>query len=157
MKNMMIKKAMGALLTLAIMASTMTAAMAQNIGMVDYEKVLTSYNKAVSFNDDRQIRQTEIENMKAEFLKQLREAKKNQANNPVAYEQLQKDLQEKLNSKQNEASNWVISRAKTLEKEISTVIDEVAASKSLDVVVHSQVVFHGGTDITNDVISKLNK
>lgn len=151
------KKLFTALLTLALMATTMTAAFAEQIGTIDYEKVLTSYNKAISFNDDRQIRQTEIENMKAEFLKQLREAKKNEANNPVAYEQLQKDLQEKLNAKQNEASNWVVSRAKALEKEITMAIDTVAANKSLTTVVESRVVFHGGTDITNEVITELNK
>lgn len=151
------KKLLSALITLSVLATTMTAAFAEGIGTIDYEKVLTSYNKAIAFNDDRQIRQTEIENMKAEFLKQLREAKKNQANNPVAYEQLQKDLQTKLNAKQNEASDWVISRAKTLEKEITTAIDTVAANKHLDTVVESRVVFHGGTDITNEVITQLNK
>lgn len=151
------KKLLTLALTSVMMLSTVSSVFAEGVGMVDYERVVTSFTQAVSFNDDRQIRERELEKMKAEFLKELRMAKKTQADNPVAFEQLQKELQEKLTSKRNETTNWIVSRSKDLEKEISYVIDEVAKSKGIDVVVARQMVFHGGTDITMDVISQLNK
>ncbi len=150
------------LLTLAFAALLLTggtmraASAADTIGTVDYDKLVRSYNKAQIFQDDMKSKRADLEKMNADFIKQIREAKTKQPNNPVAVEQLQKSLEEKLESKANEYGNLQESQAKALENEMNNTIEAVAKSKSLSIILAKQTVFVGGTDITNDVLSKLN-
>lgn len=44
-----------------------------------------------------------------------------------------------------------------LEKDVEAVVQTVAKQKGLDMVVNKQLVLFGGTDITADVVSELNK
>jgi Skp family chaperone for outer membrane proteins len=129
---------------------------ADTIGTVDYDKLVRSYNKAQSFQDDMKSRQADLEKMRADFIKQIREAKTKQPNNPVAVEQLQKGLEGKLEGKVNEYSNLQESQAKALESDMNNTIETVAKGKNLSIILAKQTVFVGGTDITNDVLSRLN-
>jgi len=142
---------------LVIAVGGMRAAFAADtIGTVDYDKLIRSYNKAQVFQDDMKSKQADLEKMRADYIKQIREAKTKQPNNPVAVEQLQKSLEEKLEGKVNEYSNLQESQAKSLENEMNNTIETVAKSKNLSVVLAKQTVFVGGTDITNDVLTRLN-
>lgn len=145
-----------ALPTLVMLFATVSAYAADTIGMVDTEKLMRSYNKAQLFNDDMKIKEQELEKMRAEFVKQIREAKTKQPNNPVAVEQLQKGLEEKLNTKLNEYRNFNEAQSRALEAEMNSAIEGVAKSKNLSVILAKQAVFVGGTDITNDVLARLN-
>ncbi len=129
---------------------------ADSIGTVDYDKLIRSYNKAQIFSDDTKAKEADIEKMKAEFGKQLREAKSKQPNNPVAVDQLQKSLEDKLVAKINEYRDAQESQAKSLETAMNNAIETVAHSKSLSVILSKQAVVVGGTDITNEVLTKLN-
>lgn len=129
---------------------------ADTIGTIDYEKLVRSYNKAQMFNDDMKAKEADLEKMQAEFVKQIREAKTKQPNNPVAVDQLQKSLEDKLAAKVNEYRDTQASKAKSLEDSMTNTIQEVARSKNLSVIIAKQSVFVGGTDITNDVLTKLN-
>lgn len=133
------------------------SAFAESIGTVDYDKLLRSYNKFVAFNDDAKIKQQNAEKMKAEFVKQLREAKTSQSNNPVAYDQLEKDLSKKYETEINSLRDWYQARATELDKELTLAIENVAKTKKLSTVVRGEVVLMGGQDITGDVLLQLNK
>jgi outer membrane protein len=129
---------------------------ADTIGTVDYDKLVRSYNKAQIFNDDMKAKEADLEKMRAEFVKQIREAKTKQPNNPVAVDQLQKSLEDKLAVKVNEYRDSQEAQAKSLENAMNTAIETVAHSKNLSVILAKQTVLVGGTDITNEVLSKLN-
>jgi Skp family chaperone for outer membrane proteins len=129
---------------------------ADTIGTIDYEKLVRSYNKAQIFNDDMKAKEADLEKMQAEFVKQIREAKTKQPNNPVAVDQLQKSLEDKLAAKVNEYRDTQASKAKSLEDAMTNTIQDVARGKNLSVIIAKQSVFVGGTDITNDVLSRLN-
>lgn len=129
---------------------------ADTIGTVDYDKLVRSYNKAQIFNDDMKAKEADLEKMRAEFVKQIREAKTKQPNNPVAVDQLQKSLEDKLAVKVNEYRDSQESQAKSLETAMNTAIETVAHSKNLSVILAKQTVLVGGTDITNEVLAKLN-
>lgn len=129
---------------------------ADTIGTVDYEKLVRSYNKAQIFNDDMKAKEADLEKMRAEFVKQIREAKTKQPNNPVAVDQLQKSLEDKLAAKVNEYRDSQESQAKNLENSMNTAIETVARGKNLSVILAKQTVLIGGTDITNEVLAKLN-
>lgn len=146
-----------AMSVLVILFGTMRAAhAADTIGTVDTDKLMRSYNKAQLFSDDMKIKEQDIEKMRAEFIKQIREAKTKQPNNPVAVEQLQKGLEDKLNTKLNEYRSFQEAQSKALENEMNTAIENVAKSKNLSVILQKQAVFVGGSDITNDVLARLN-
>lgn len=129
---------------------------ADTIGTVDYDKLVRSYNKAQIFNDDMKAKEADLEKMRAEFVKQIREAKTKQPNNPVAVDQLQKSLEDKLAVKVNEYRDSQEAQAKSLETSMNTAIETVARSKNLSVILAKQTVLIGGTDITNEVLAKLN-
>lgn len=129
---------------------------ADTIGTVDYDKLVRSYNKAQIFNDDMKAKEADLEKMRAEFVKQIREAKTKQPNNPVAVDQLQKSLEDKLAVKVNEYRDSQEAQAKSLENAMNTAIETVAHSKNLSVILAKQTVLVGGTDITNEVLAKLN-
>jgi len=129
---------------------------ADTIGTVDYDKLVRSYNKAQTFSDDMKSKEADLEKMRADYVKQIREAKTKQPNNPVAVEQMQKSLEDKLNAKVDEYRNQQDAQAKALENEMNSAIENVARNKSLSVILAKQTVFVGGTDITNDVLSRLN-
>lgn len=129
---------------------------ADTIGTVDYDKLVRSYNKAQIFNDDMKAKEADLEKMRAEFVKQIREAKTKQPNNPIAVDQLQKSLEDKLAVKVNEYRDSQEAQAKSLETSMNTAIETVARSKNLSVILAKQTVLIGGTDITNEVLAKLN-
>lgn len=151
------KRLITLVLSLMVVAITSAKAFAADtIGTVDYDKLVRSYTKAQLFSDDMKSKEAELEKMRAEFVKQIREAKTKQPNNPVAVDQLQKGLEEKLQTKLNEYRSFQESHAKALETEMSGAIEGVAKSRNLSVILAKQTVFVGGTDITNDVLSRLN-
>ncbi len=151
------KRLITLILSLLVVAVTgMKAFAADTIGTVDYDKLVRSYNKAQSFSDDMKSKEAELEKMRADYVKQIREAKTKQPNNPVAVDQLQKGLEDKLQTQLNQYRSYQESQAKTLETEMTNAIEGVAKSKNLSVILAKQTVFVGGLDITNDVLSRLN-
>lgn len=145
-----------ALSALLLTAGSLRAFAADTIGTVDYDKLVRSYHKAQLFNDDMKAQEAELEKTQAEYVKQIRETKTNQPNNPVAVDQLEKTLRGKLEAQVNEYRSRQESQAKALENEMNTAIQNVAHSKGLSVILAKQTVFLGGADITNDVLSRLN-
>lgn len=139
-----------------IFSGGLRALAADTIGLVDYDKLVSAFHKAQIFKDDTEAKEAELEKMKADYAKQIREAKVKQPNNPVAVDQLQKSLKERFEVKLNEYRNVQESQARALENEVTTTIENIAKSKNLSVVVDKRVVLLGGTDITNDVLSRLN-
>lgn len=145
-----------ALATLTVIACGSVKAFADSIGIVDLDKVVTGYNKAQTVLADIKVKEAELRKMQADFVKQLEESKKNSPKNPVSNDQLEKDLNAKLNAKLSEYRDWTANKQKEIDTDLETTIKEVAKSKNLDVVLSKQAVFQGGSDITNDVLSKLN-
>jgi outer membrane protein len=132
------------------------AAFADTIGIVDLDKVVSGYNKAQTVMADIKVKEAELRKMQADFVKQLEESKKNNPKNPVANDQLEKDLNTRLNAKLTEYRDWTVNKQKEIDNDLETTIKDVARSKNIDVVLSKQAVFQGGSDITNDVLSRLN-
>jgi Skp family chaperone for outer membrane proteins len=145
-----------ALSALILAAGSVKAFAADSIGTVDYDKLVRSYNRAQAFSDDMKSKDADLEKMRADYVKQIREAKTKQPNNPVAVDQLQKSLEDKLSAKLNEYRSTQETQANALENDMNNAIEGVAKSKNLSVILAKQTVFVGGTDITNDVLSRLN-
>jgi outer membrane protein len=145
-----------ALGVVAAVSLSTASAFADSIGLVDLDKVVGNYNKAQSVMADIKVKEAELRKMQADFVKQLEESKKNNPKNPVANDQLEKDLNAKLNARLSEYRDWTTTKQKEIDTDLETTIKDVARGKNIDVVLSKQAVFQGGTDITNDVLSRLN-
>ncbi len=139
-----------------IVFSFSAVAQADNIGYVDFDKILSGYDKALSVLSDIKVREAEIRKMQADFVKQVEESHKNSPKNPVSANQLEKELNEQLQAKVQEYRDWATVQQKTIDQALEAAIKEVAQTKSVDVVLTRNAVFDGGLDLTNDVLAKLN-
>lgn len=139
-----------------VLSGALGTAFADTIGLIDLDKVVAGYNKAQSVMADIKVKEAELRKMQADFVKQLEENKKNNPKNPIANEQMEKDLSTKLNAKLSEYRDWTATKQKEIDRDLETTIKDVAKSKNIDVVLSKQAVFQGGLDITNDVLGKLN-
>ena len=128
-----------------------------NIGIIDLDKVVGNYGKAQSVMADIKVKEADLRKVQADYVKQLEDTRKTQAKNPVLSDQLEKDLNNKLSVKLNEYRDWSSARQKEIDNDLQTTIKAVAQSKGLDVVLSKDAVFQGGSDMTNEVLSRLNK
>jgi len=129
---------------------------ADSIGTVDYDRLVRSYNKAQAFSEDMKTKEAELEKTRNEYVKQIKDTKAKSPNNPVAVDQLQKKLEDQLNAKVQTFRTHEEGQAKVIEAEMNAAIEGAAKSKSLSVVLAKQTVLLGGTDITTDVLGRLN-
>lgn len=153
----------------AALLSAPAAALAQGeIGVVNMSQVLSKYNKVESINrtlakakDARQEKldekQTGLRNLKErldkDFEKISNEEKQKRG------KQLEKGLEDLQNYHDNlmgELRDLQASKYKELEEDVVQAVRRVAKSRNLAMVVEKGVVFVGGTDITDDVITALN-
>jgi Skp family chaperone for outer membrane proteins len=150
-----------ALLLAAVFAAGLVSlpmsAQAAGVGVVDVAKVYSSYDSAQRIMAEIKVKEADLRKMQADYVKQLEESKSQNPNNPIGTQQMEKDLNDKLNAKLNEYRDWAETKQKELENTINNVIDLMAKTKGLDVILSKQAVFQGGTDITTDVITKLNQ
>ncbi|MEM0951954.1 MAG: OmpH family outer membrane protein [Cyanobacteria bacterium P01_H01_bin.74] len=145
-----------AIITLVGLSSASVAIAADTIGFVNYQKLVASFGKAQVFNDDMKSKEADLEKTRAEYMKQIREAKSEKVNNPVSTEKLQKELETSLKAQIQSYRTERATRAKALESEMDSAIQGIAEAKNLSVILSKDVVFSGGVDITNDVLLKLN-
>ncbi len=148
--------AIALMVTVVFTFSAMPMAQADSIGYVDFDKILSGYDKALSILSDIKVREAEIRKMQADFVKQVEVSHKNSPKNPVSANQLEKELNQKLQAKVQEYRDWATVQQKAIDQSLENAIKEVAATKSIDVVLTRNAVFDGGTDLTNEVLAKLN-
>ncbi|MDN5303987.1 MAG: outer membrane protein [Fusobacteriaceae bacterium] len=150
------------LVLLVMMVVLGMSAFAQNIGVVNYQKVVSNYKgykDAINYLEQEKSRlQGDIDKRVAEYQK-LEEKVRNNKN---ATDEEKQNLQRELNSLNQyvETMKQILSKTEyeqmnTVKSDINVVIQEVAKEKKLDVVLDSQVVITGGIDISEIVIERL--
>jgi outer membrane protein len=144
-------------LAVVMMGSSSLASFADAIGTINLEKVIGSYDKAQGVMSDMKVREADIRKLQADFAKQLEDARKANAKSPVTSDALEKDLSGKLKVKLNEYRDWATAQQKAVDDELNLAIKTVAQRKGVDVVVSEGSVLLGGNNLTNDVITELNK
>lgn len=158
MKKRMMGLLGGAILAAAVVAGP-TVASAQGggaIGYVDTQKVFQGYKEAQTaqnrFRKEAQDYQEELANAQKK-LEEARKAGKSEAE----INKMQKQFEDQLKPKKAKVEALDRDLSGKIKKQIETVIGQVAKSKGIPTVVDKQVILYGGTDITNDVLSRLNK
>lgn len=143
-------------LALFVNAPHALAAQAGSIGYVDTQKVFQNYKTAQEaqgrFRKEAQAYQQEL----AADQKKLEDARK--ANkSPDEINKMQKRFEDELRPKKTRVEGLDRDLSGKIKKQIETVIAAVAKSKGVATVVDKQVVLYGGTDLTSDVLARLNK
>jgi Skp family chaperone for outer membrane proteins len=153
----MMKRLMAATVGTVLTASLLVgSAFADNIGYVNFEKLMSEYDQAQGFLADTKVREAELRKLQADYVKQIEEARKQNPKNPVAANQLEKNLNDQLTVKVREYRDWSTTQQKAIDNTLQAAVKQSAAQKQVDVVLSSQAIFDGGTDLTSDVLARLN-
>jgi len=155
------------LLSSFIILSTSLSAFAQNIvGVVDTRKVFENSSLAIEYSKVQKEIQDLQEAYKKKTLdntKKLEEAKNKKVSEKdlaKMQEQFSKDLENDRKNADEIYEKKKIEFEKLTENfkiDLEKAIQDIAKEKQLYVVVEKQTVLFGGTDITEEVIKKLNK
>ncbi|MBS1957192.1 MAG: OmpH family outer membrane protein [Cyanobacteria bacterium SZAS-4] len=143
------------LITSSLMAlGFATQAMAGSIGIVDKDKVVTSYPKAQQAAEQLKKDEEKVHKLIESSNKQYEEAKT--AHKPPAELQgLQQRLQGSIDTEVKRIQATAQTLEKDLEKEIDDAIKAEATAAKVDAVFMKQAVLVGGTDLTSGVVKRL--
>ncbi len=132
------------------------AASLSGIGFIDVQKVFKEYKEATKA-------QEQVAKDEAAFKKEFEESQKKIEDAKTAkksdkdIEKMTKDLEGKLNPKRDKLIQLNQTLTAKLQKDIIDATKEVKKSLGIDVVLDKQVIIDGGQDVTDMVITKLNK
>lgn len=152
-----VQKSFAVALSAVFAAGLAQAAFAQSassIGVVDREKVITSFTKAQKAAEELKKVEENVRKLLEDSNKQYEEAKAKKQ--PQAeLESLQKRLQSKIDAEYKKAQGQAQNLETSLENDIDSAIKAEAASRKLDTVFMKGAVLLGGTDITDGVVKRL--
>ena len=147
-----------AAITLAIVfcAGIALAANFNSLGYVDVQKVFREYKEAEKAQQDLS---KEEEAFKKEFegsQEKLRKAEKD-GKKREELDKMRKDLEEDLTPKRESLLRLNEQLTAKLQLEIVDAVQKVAKKVGIDTVIDKQVVITGGMDLTEMVVTELNK
>lgn len=124
------------------------------IGVVDRDKVVTSYPKAQQAAEELKKQEDKVHKLIEESNKQYEESKA--AHKPPAeLEGLQRRLQNQIDEEVRKVQAKAQGLEGQLESEIDSAIKAEASNRKVDTVFMKQAVLMGGTDLTEGVIKRL--
>jgi len=145
-----------ALLALGIASQAMAQATHPiSIGIVDKDKVVTSYPKAQQAADELRKAEDKVHKLIEDSNKQYEDAK-NAHKPPAELEGLQRRLQTSIDDEVKRIQGKAQTLESQLEQEIDGAIKAEANSRKVDTVLMKQAVLVGGVDLTDGVVKRLN-
>ncbi|MBS1989455.1 MAG: OmpH family outer membrane protein [Cyanobacteria bacterium SZAS LIN-2] len=131
-----------------------TPAKSTNIGIVDRNKVITSFTKAQQAAQELKGQEDKVRNLLESSNKKYEEAKAAKKS-PTELKALQDSLQKQIDTEYKAAQGRAQALESQLESDIDKAIKDEATSKNLDTVLVKDSVLLGGLDITDGVIKRL--
>jgi len=126
----------------ALMATGTAFAAAEKVGFLDEAYVLSQYDKFRQAQEQfEQIGRRKSETAKAAFDKETDETKK---------ARIVQNMQLEMREEEAKLLSPVF-------QELNRIVEKVAKSKGVTIVVNKGLVFYGGLDLTNDVITELKR
>lgn len=140
----------------------------EKVGLINYQKILGEYKEAENANNELMKAKDDLQEKldeKQEALKKKKDGLEKKAAKATDAEKEKmsrefegelKKLQETYQTLSEQLQTKQADVLKKLNDKISAAINDVAAAKGFDMVVERNLVFFGGTDITDEVLAKLN-
>ncbi|HVN67985.1 MAG TPA: OmpH family outer membrane protein [Candidatus Sulfotelmatobacter sp.] len=150
------KKLLIFVIAIAFMAGVSHAANFASIGYIDVQKVFKEYKETTKAQGDLSKQEEsfkkEFEDSQAELAKAEKDGKK-----PEELDKMKKDLEDKLAPKRETLLKLNAELTGKLQQDILVAVQKVAKKVGIDVVFDKQVVITGGMDLTDMVITAVNK
>jgi outer membrane protein len=124
----------------------------QTVGFVDMTKILGNYKMAKDISNSVKTRQNEIQKMIVEAKNKIKSAKTDQEK-----EDIENNLTAKIQQTNASFQSNCEKQVQTLQNNILTAVKKTAENKKVDFVFKKDNLLTGGEDITDDVLSELNK
>lgn len=157
------------LITAAAAALVAGNAMATNVGVIYIQKILAQSEPAVAaqakLNKIFKPRQEELDKLIRDFRTRAAKYEKNQAvlseaeriKQRQALGETERDIERKRRALIEESQQKGNEETQIILSQVRKIIPEVAKDRKLDVILQDAVWANAQTDITNEVISRLNK
>ena len=152
----MCKKLAASIIVLSFMASFAFAVASSSIGYIDVQKVFKDYKETSKAQKELSKQEESFKKDFDESQKKLKDAE-DKGKSREELEKMKKELEEKLSPKRNELLKLNEQMTMKLQKEIISAVSKVAQKVGIDVVVDKQVIIVGGMDLTDLVVTELNK
>ena len=136
----------------SLMLGYSSKSLAGGNAVVDLEKVRENYSVSQELSAELQVKEAELQKFITDAQKKIKEAKTN-----VEQKNLEEKLGQQFNIKRNAYIKDQAEKWNKIETDVINTIKEVSSAKKYDMVFNKQVVIVGGTDITDEVLKKLNK
>jgi len=124
----------------------------QSVGVVDMAKILTESRKAQEVTGDIKSQQDEIQQMITEARNKI-----SSATSEEQKKDLDKMYTDKIQQKNISIKSEYDQKVTDLRNSIAITVEKVAKHKKMDLIFSKDDLVYGGQDITNEVISRLNK
>ncbi|MGB9613690.1 MAG: OmpH family outer membrane protein [Candidatus Margulisiibacteriota bacterium] len=139
-----------------LVSSLTFAANYTSIGYIDVQKVFKDYKETKKAQEELSKQEESFKKEFEESQKKLEKAEK-EGKKTEELEKMKKELEEKLAPKRETLLKLNEQLTGKLQKEILEAVQKVAKKLGIDVVLDKQVVITGGIDLTEMVITELNK
>lgn len=126
------------------------------MGFIDVQKVFKEYKETSKAQGELAKKEEAFKKEFDESQKKLQEAEK-QGKAKEELDKMKDDLEKKLAPKREELLKTNEKLTIKLQQDIVKAVTTVAKKMGIEVVVDKQVVITGGTDLTDMVVSELNK
>lgn len=152
----MIKKLTAGLILSFFLASLSFAASSSSIGYIDVQKVFKEYKATSAAQKELGGKEESFKKAFEESQKKLKDAE-DKGKSKEELEKLKADLEKKLAPQRTELLKLNEALTVRLQGEIVKAVQKVSQKVGIDIVVDKQVIIIGGMDISDMVITELNK
>ena len=135
----------------AFLALSFISVNAEVIGIVDFDKIVDNYSKVKTVSNEISDKYAEIQRYS---LDKEREYKK--LSTPLERKNFEESVARELSKKQEAYLKLKEKKEAEIDAAIKNAIKQVAISSKVTTVVEKSVVFFGGVDLTDKVVSTLN-
>ena len=135
----------------AFLALSFTSVNAEVIGIVDFDKIVDNYSRVKTVSNEISDKYAEIQRYS---LDKEREYKK--LSTPLERKNFEESVARELSKKQEAYLKLKEKKEAEIDTAIKNAIKQVAISSKVTTVVEKSVVFFGGVDLTDKVVSTLN-
>ena len=150
------KKLLVAAIALAFITGIAHAANLSGIGFIDVQKVFKEYKETTKAQGELSKQEESFKKEFEESQKKLEKAEKD-GKKTEELEKMKKELEEKLAPKRESLLKLNEQLTTKLQMEILEAVKKVAKKVGIDIVLDKQVVITGGMDLSEMVITELNK
>lgn len=141
---------------IALMFAFSVSALAATIGYIEVHKVFTEYKETKKAQDDLDKKQKEFKEKLEEKQEEIDKARKDGKTDAEIRDMI-KDMEKELDPEKEQLLRTNEEMTRKLQGDIVKAVEAVGKELGIDVVLDKQVIITGGVDITDMVLTKLNK